>query len=178
LVKRCVAGEVAAWEELYDQCHEPLLRTIRHLLGFERVDPNVADELAARVWYALVADDGKLLGRFDTRREARLGTFLRCIARYVAATYFRTERRRRISELVAGKRRSAKHGATGDTGSMMADLVEILTPSEQEFLDHCLMGDNTADVSPREYSSAYAWKLAARIRQKIKAFFRAESQDR
>ncbi|MCX7424630.1 MAG: hypothetical protein NTW96_03225 [Planctomycetia bacterium] len=178
LVKRCVAGEVDAWEGLYDQCHEPLLRSIEHVLGSDHADPNLVDELAARVWYALVAEDGKLLGRFDVRREARLGTFLRCIAKDVTSRYFRSEYRRRRRERAAGKRQPVKHGASGDAGSTMADLAETLTPGEQEFLDQYLLGEDSADESPREYSSTSAWKLASRIRRKIRQFFRADSHRR
>ncbi|HBO46263.1 MAG TPA: hypothetical protein DD670_20525, partial [Planctomycetaceae bacterium] len=71
LVARCAAGEVGAWEELYDQCHVPLLRAIRCLLGQTVPDQNLIDELAARVWYALIDKDGKLLARFDKQRGAR-----------------------------------------------------------------------------------------------------------
>ena len=60
LVDRCLAGEVAAWEEFYAQCHDPLCTAIRIILGRSHGDANLVDEIAARVWYALVADDGAL----------------------------------------------------------------------------------------------------------------------
>jgi DNA-directed RNA polymerase specialized sigma24 family protein len=177
LVKRCIAGEVAAWEELYDQCHPALLRSIEHLLGDGRADPNLVDELAARVWYALVAKDGKLLAKFDAERGARLGTFMRCIAKDVGGRHFRSESRRRRRERAAGKRRPIRHGTSGDAGSTMADLAETLTPGEQEFLEQCLLSNDPTEESSREYSTANMWKLASRIRRKIKEFFGAESQD-
>ena len=65
LVDRCLAGEVAAWEEFYAQCHDPLCTAIRIMLGRPHGDPNLVDEIASRVWYALVANDGKLLGRYS-----------------------------------------------------------------------------------------------------------------
>ena len=68
LAKRCLAGEVAAWEELYAQCHEPLLISIRIMLGPQSADASLVDEIAARVWYALVANDGKLLSRYKPSR--------------------------------------------------------------------------------------------------------------
>jgi len=177
LVKRCVAGEVAAWEEIYDQCHRPLMRSIQCILGAEHSDPNLVDELAARVWYALVADDGKLLARFDRNRGARLGTFLRCIAKDVASRYFRSEYRRRRRERAVGKQRPVKRRASRDADPAMSELVDTLTPSEQEFLDQYLLNDDPTDGSSREYSSANAWKLASRIRQKIKEFFRPDPND-
>ena len=68
LAKRCLAGEVAAWEQLYAQCHEPLLVSIRIMLGSQSADANLVDEIAARVWYALVANDGELLSRYKPSR--------------------------------------------------------------------------------------------------------------
>ncbi len=64
LVDRCLAGEVAAWEEFYAQCHKPLGTAIRIMLGRPH-DPNLVAEIAARVWYALVAKDGELLARYS-----------------------------------------------------------------------------------------------------------------
>ncbi len=86
-----------------------MLRSIEHILGSDHADPNLVDELAARVWYALVADDGKVLAKFDARRGARLGTFLRCLAKDVTIRHFRSEYRRRRRERVAGKRQPVKH---------------------------------------------------------------------
>lgn len=71
LVDRCLAGEVAAWEEFYAQCHDPLCTAIRIMLGRPHGDPNLVDEIASRVWYALVANDGKLLGRYSPDLHAQ-----------------------------------------------------------------------------------------------------------
>ena len=68
LASRCLAGDVAAWEELYAQCHEPLLVSIRVMLGPQSADASLVDEIAARVWYALVAKDGELLARYKPSR--------------------------------------------------------------------------------------------------------------
>ena len=54
LAKRCVDGEVAAWEELYAQCHQPLLVSIEMMLRPNNADRNLVDELAARAWYAQI----------------------------------------------------------------------------------------------------------------------------
>lgn len=67
LVKRCLAGDTGAWESLYDAYHVPLVDAIRSLLAanrFTRPDPSLVDELTARVWYALVANRGRLLASF------------------------------------------------------------------------------------------------------------------
>ena len=68
-IVRPSAAWPARWphgRRLYAQCHEPLLLSIRIMLGPRNTDANLVDEIAARVWYALVANDGELLGA--TRR--------------------------------------------------------------------------------------------------------------
>lgn len=134
LARRCLAGEVAAWEAFYHQCHPPLLASIRALLGSGRVDPNLVDEIAARVWYAVVADDGALLERFDPGRGARLITFLRSIARDECGRYQRSEHRRRRRELAACLHRPASLVAGQPAGEAdLADFFGTLTPAEQSF---------------------------------------------
>ena len=49
LVERCRVGEVAAWSELYAQCHDSLLASISIMLGPQSGDLDLIDELAARV---------------------------------------------------------------------------------------------------------------------------------
>ena len=84
LARRCVDGEVAAWEEIYAQCHDRLLSLIRAILSGGNTDLSLADEIAARVWYALVENDGKLLLKYDPKRGASLMTFMRVLcSRYV-----------------------------------------------------------------------------------------------
>ena len=77
LVDRCLEGDPGAWEELYRHCHPLLLSYIKILLGGGASDPNLVDEISARVWYALIEKGGRLLARYDSRRGARLITFLR-----------------------------------------------------------------------------------------------------
>ena len=56
-----MAGDEQAWEQLYRQHHRRLLRTIKSLCGPETADVHLVEEIAARVWYALLRDDGQLL---------------------------------------------------------------------------------------------------------------------
>ncbi len=65
LLDRCLAGEVAAWEDLYAKCKEPLCTVIRGILphGYPNSGGEVVDEIASRVWYALVKNDGEILGK-------------------------------------------------------------------------------------------------------------------
>lgn len=79
LAERCINGDVAAWEELYNKFHAPLCVTIRVHLGRLGSDPHLVDEMAARVWFALVDRDGRLLTKFSAKRGSLL-TFIRLLA--------------------------------------------------------------------------------------------------
>lgn len=94
LAERCIAGEVAAWDELYAGCHDRLLASIVALLGGRSDDPNFVDEIAAQVWHALVKNDGELLLRYDPARGARLVTFIQTVAKDILNRHRRSERRR------------------------------------------------------------------------------------
>jgi len=170
LAERCLAGEVAAWEELYGRFHRPLCAAISRMLGPGGSDLSRVDEIAARVWYALVRNDGELLNRFDPARHTRLGTFLRGLARIEIMQYFRAEYRRRAQEAAAACRES---GGSADSdfhvAALIEDFVTTLTAGEQEFLEEHLLGP--PGRSGRELSQANFWQRCSRIRAKLKAFF-------
>jgi len=171
LVKRCLAGEVAAWEELYEQCHPPLLRSIEVMLGPQQRDPELIDELAARVWYALVADDGKLLARFDRKRKARLSTFMRAVAKDIVCRYQRSEARRHRREHEACRTHRRSGVTQPDEAALdLAEFQETLTEGEREFLDEQLNGRCAKDDPAHGRSETSIWKLTSRIRRKLRAF--------
>lgn len=171
LVKRCLKGEVAAWEELYRQCHPPLLRSIEVMLGPQQRDIELIDELAARVWYALVAEDGKLLGRFDAKRNARLSTFIRAVAKDIVCRYQRSELRRHQREHEAC-RTHRRSGVTqpDDAALDLAEFQETLTAGEREFLGEQLNGRCAKDEPVDQRSATSIWQLTSRIRRKLRRF--------
>jgi hypothetical protein len=174
LVERCLVGEVSAWEELYHQCHAPLCVSIKSLMGSGYCDPNLIDEIAARVWYALVRNDGELLDRFDPCRDLRLGTFLRGLARIEIMQYFRAERRRRARETQAGRRpRDDTRLSDWQIDAMLNEFTATLTPGEQQFLDEYLLSlpQEEIGVDSPELSDANVWQRCHRIRAKLRAFF-------
>ncbi len=171
LVKRCLKGEVAAWEELYHECHPPLLRSIEVMLGPQQRDVALVDELAARVWYALVADDGKLLARFDAKRNARLSTFIRAVAKDIVCRYQRSELRRHQREHEACRTyRRSGITAPDDAALDLAEFQETLTAGEREFLDEQLNGRCAEKNPARRRSPASIWQLTSRIRRKLRRF--------
>ena len=170
MAKRCLAGEVAAWEELYNQCHDPLLVSIKIMLGTQNTDASQVDEIAARVWYALVANDGELLSRYKPRRGGRLITFLRALAKDEIVRYIRSEVRRRKRELVALRERPQHLGLDGTQPiNVMGEFLGTLTPHEQLFCSDYLLATPSGAVE-ETYSKANAWQLSHRIRSKLAAF--------
>jgi hypothetical protein len=170
LAKRCLAGEVAAWEQLYAQCHEPLLISIRMMLGPQNADASLVDEIAARVWYALVANDGALFSRYKPSRGARLITFMRARATTEIARYIRSEVRRRKRELVALRNRPQHQGQDGaQPVNVLGEFLGTLTPCEQVFCNDQLLGE-PSDAADQPYSTANIWQLSHRIRRKLLRF--------
>jgi DNA-directed RNA polymerase specialized sigma24 family protein len=173
LVKRCVAGEVSAWEELYTQCHEPLLFSIKVMLRPGNADPNLVDELAARVWYALIKDDAKLLSKYDSRRGALLITFLMSVAKSELTHHFRTEKRREKRERIALTGKLAHHSNDEvQTAASLAEFLPALTSREREYYDDHLLGHpGNGDCSAAgSFSLSNARQLEHRIRGKLLRF--------
>ncbi len=170
LAERCLSGEVSAWEEFYGRFHGPLCTAISGMLGPGGSDLSRVDEIAARVWYALVRNDGELLNRFDPARHARLGAFLRGLARIEIMQYFRAEYRRRTQEAACLALESGR-STTSDwqVTAMIEDFATTLTAGEQEFLEEHLLGQSEDGES--ELSRANIWQRCSRIRSKLRAFF-------
>jgi hypothetical protein len=174
LVDRCLLGDVVAWEDLYQQCHDPLCASIAALLGNGFHDPNLVDDIAARVWYALVKNDGDLLDRFDPCRDLRLGVFFRGLARVELMQYFRAEHRRVQRELKAGKQpRVTATLNEWQVGVLLREFKTTLTPGEKRFMDEYLLSlpPDENDPGPESLSDANIWQRRHRIREKLLKFF-------
>ncbi|MCC6127018.1 MAG: sigma-70 family RNA polymerase sigma factor [Pirellulales bacterium] len=173
LVARCIGGEVAAWEELYRKCHEPLCTTIRIHLGKSGSDAQLVDELAARVWYALVDRDGKQLTKYSPRRGSIL-TYIRLIARKEISHHFRSEQRRLKKEFASLVHRNRRESAdrSESLSSMLAEFLSSLTPRERDFCCEYLhvSGDDNAMLADHSFSSAYIWQMTRRIYKKFLSY--------
>ena len=177
LVSRCLQGEVAAWEQLYDQCHGPLMRSIGIMLGGNTHDSHLVEEIAARVWYKLVANDGEVLSRYDPQRGARLITFMRALAKDETSRYFRSERRRRERELATFRDRPQHyqpefgHGATS-----LDEFLATLTPLERGYCAARLLSSppESDEDLPRTPSQTNGWQLTHRIHRKLLEFLKRD----
>ena len=180
LAKRCVAGEVAAWEEFYARCHDALLANVQTLLGDRTSDANVVDEIAAQVWYALVANDGKLLARYDPAHGGRLTTFMRAIAKDLVCRHFRSEQRRLDREREASQDKPPHHADDRDRlESSLDEFLETLEPGERQFCDEHLLsspGDGNGEAGQNgELSHAGFWRRTRRVYRRLLGFLGAGS---
>ena len=174
LVDSCLTGEARAWTLLYQHCQENLIRAIRLLIGRSSADLDLVDEIAARVWYALVRNDGELLARFDPSRGCRLTTFLAILARGEARQYFRAERRRRAREEAACQNAPAHHS---DDIPLFVDtedgFVKTLTPAECDYYKSNLIGC-AVDAEAMPYTPGNSWQLRHRVRNKLRRYLDAD----
>jgi hypothetical protein len=139
----------------------------------------VIDEVAARVWYALVENDGRLLGRFDPHRRVRLSTYFRGLARIHTLLYFRDEHRHRTHENrarenQAGRRRRRNIPVSGlPDDVMLSDFADTLTAEERRFLEEHLVssGSECSDADDREHADTSIWQRRHRLMAKLRAFF-------
>jgi DNA-directed RNA polymerase specialized sigma24 family protein len=171
LVEQCLAGDVAAWSRLYQQSHDALLATVRSFLGRAGCDRNLVEEVAARVWYAVVKDDFALLARFDARRGCRLSTFLSVLAKSETRMLFRSERRRRSREQLVS--RPELDGEAQSPAATLSDeeFVATLSPAERTYyLDVLVAPAERRELAERGYSSENIWQLNYRVRKKLERF--------
>jgi DNA-directed RNA polymerase specialized sigma24 family protein len=174
LIDGCLDGDERAWAELYRRFHPRLIETIGFLLGQEAQRLQLVDEIAARVWYALVRDDAKLLARFDAGRSGRLDAFMMGLARIEIMRYLRAERRRRSHEVAGGRRILEEHRISDfQVGSLMEEFAATLTPGEREFMEKFLIANiGPEDVELDELPPTSVWQRRHRIRFKLGEFFR------
>ncbi|MEX2187371.1 MAG: hypothetical protein WD875_11270 [Pirellulales bacterium] len=189
LVDRALSGQPGAWDALYDRCHQPLLAAIRAIIANRAVDPNLIDELAARVWYAVVRDEGRLLDRFDPSRGCVLTTYLALLAKDEASRLFRSERRRRRRETAVAtseKKTPTKNQANPAAAQLtLAEFAATLTPAEKTFYEEITVagsqpkngqddknGTEKANGAAQSNgrSQANEWQLNHRVRRKLERF--------
>ena len=173
LAERCLAGNERAWEQLYQQCHPPLLRAVKLLLGQDAGDVHLVDEMAARVWYTLLRDGGRLLASYDADRDSNLNAFLMGMARIEIMRHMRAERRRRSYELIGGRKILAE-GRVPDwqLANMMDEFTSTLTPPELEFMERFLLDapGSEADADVAEIPATSVWQRRHRLRLKLQAY--------
>jgi DNA-directed RNA polymerase specialized sigma24 family protein len=168
LVSAALTADPAAWSALYARFHNRLLAAIRAILGRHDADSHLVEEIAARVWYALIKDDFALLSRFDVNRGCRFSTILSLLAKNETKMFFRSEQRRRNRERVSSKNvdyvTDFEYNIESDE-----EFLSTLTRAELTFYKDVLIGF-AADNGEADYSPANVWQLTRRVKKKLQAF--------
>ena len=169
LIRNCLSGDRTAWEALFQRCQPALIMVTKLLLRSDSSDPNLVDEIAGRVWYAIVTDPVRRLASFDPSRGFSLTTFLAGLARNEIRDYFRSERCRSVREKTASRaERNPVRNSNRQMSLLIDEFLDLLTPREKLFLQcHLLTSPN--DQSP-VFTKTNTWQLRHRIRRKLSAF--------
>lgn len=175
LVERCLAGEIPAWSQIYRQFHGSLLASIRSFLGRAGQDANLIEEIAARVWYAVIKNDFELLAKFDAARGCRFSTFLSVLAKNETRVLLRSERRRKGREHLVS-RSEVEKDRDAKASEILSDeeFLITLSPAERKFYLEVLVPD-LSDSDEGSYSSQNVWQLRHRVRRKLERFLNESS---
>ncbi len=166
LVEECLTGEPGAWSRMYGRFQGTLLASIRAFLGKAAQDFHLIDEISARVWYALVRNDFELLAKFDAARNCRFSTFLSVLAKTETRLLLRSERRRKLRELVASR---PEVETPEDSLLTDGEFVATLSPAERMFFTEVLLSQYAPEAEAK-YTQENLWQLRHRVRRKLEQF--------
>ena len=176
LVDRCLLGDPKAWSEIYHQHHDRLLREIRKLTFGTHVNAELVDEIAARVWFTVVDNDARLLGRFDPLRGCRLIAFLTGIAKFETLNFFRSERRRKRREERVSHTVDQQIDSQWQQRMEIEDFTNLLTPGEKKYLAcelNSLLDEGGQESLPN-ISDTSRWQYRSRIQKKLKSYTQSD----
>lgn len=172
LIDRCLTGEDDAWQELFAQRHPGLLHASRSFLGYAG-NGELAEEIASRVWFALLRDGGRTLARFNPAQDQDFGNFLSGVARYEVLRHRRSERRRQSRETIAAQRTTPSRKVNdADVSLLLREFMATLASNEVGFMEECLLTPSAPNGhdSTRRLSQAAVWQRRHRLRLKLLAF--------
>ncbi len=173
LVRECMAGDAAAWRRLYASYYARLVAYAGAVLRREgRRDANLADEMAERVFVALLIGPRPLLEQYDPA-QAPLWEYLKALGRRRLRALLRDrhERQARMTPLPSPPLPDPR-ADTVPLQTLVEELRVQLPPRQQEFLQ-AYADTGLGDKVPGFTDSA-AWKMKERIEQRARSFMQGE----
>jgi DNA-directed RNA polymerase specialized sigma24 family protein len=165
LVQRALTGDQHAWYLLFHEQQPRLIAKVRQLLGPLHRHDDLAEEVAARVWYAVLADDYHLLSVYDPNR-GRLGTFLGRRALLEMLTLLRSHaNRNRHESCYRNRRTEAVVQLSLPEALIWQEIMPQLTDTERHFFQQHLLSRSTSPLP-----SPTIGQLRYGIRRKIVAY--------
>ncbi len=173
LAARCLQGSQEAWHELFHRFHGPVITGLVKQLGPGRRHLDLAEEIGAVFWWALVADGGRRLRAFDPARGS-LAAFLAAVARQVRRNYLRSQapRLRRQRPLAADE--PAAPGLADEPAAAWVEPFRATLPARQRaYFDTHLLGRSAGGPLP-PLSPANLRQLRRRVLCRLLAFLAGE----
>ena len=128
-----------------------------------------SEEIAARVWYQLIANDFELLRRFDSDKGPRLHPYLTSICRHQTLNYRKEERRRRARESnVAAAEGTTRLDSETAPVQLSNDFTGTLSDREREYFEVFLLARQPQQNE--ELTDANTRQLRCRVRRKLLDF--------
>lgn len=169
IIAKCLTGDGAAWRDLYSLYRPSLLGSIHKQLGAKASNADLAEEIAARVWYSLVCRDYQRLRAYE-RGRAGFKTYLTALARQQVQLYYRERQRQCRREVPLADSDHDRRGcADWPAAATQEEFIATLSPREKQYFEQHLLGNATATESV-PLSSANRWKLRQRVFDKLKVF--------
>jgi DNA-directed RNA polymerase specialized sigma24 family protein len=170
LLARCLAGEAAAWKNFYDTHTPHFCRLVRYFLAKNQRNAETVDEIVARVWYALVCDDSRLLRRCLHCQSTCPRCFLAGVVRTEVRRYVRSEMDRarhgeRFAQCCRGC--AASPPSNLEVAALLNEFATTLNAKELDFLESYLLSQPSANGG---LSDANVWQRRRRLRVKLKRF--------
>lgn len=166
LVRRCTAGDAAAWEAFYSRYQLHVRESVRAMLGPQARDRNLTDEIAQRVWYSLIPAKSRL-HRYDPRKGS-IKSFLFVIASQEVKLYLRSEWRRRTESLPYGDDGTTACSDPHITAAMLNDFLASLSERQRVFCETYLL--SRTKRTWRRYSPVAIRKMTQRVFSRFVAF--------
>lgn len=165
LIARCLKGDGAAWDRMFEHYQPHLLAHVLYLLRGEG-GVELAEEMAAAVWCSLCSDSFMRLRRYDPA----LGGFLRYLGLLARGEIWRrkrADRSRASRESHAARKESTVPEC--ERGLVIQEFLDTLTPCEREFCIAYLLNEFEPS-SRRNLSAANGWKLRSRVFKKFRTY--------
>jgi DNA-directed RNA polymerase specialized sigma24 family protein len=166
MVARCLRGDAAAWQTLFQLYHPHLVIIIKSLIrngsGAEQ-----AEEIAAAVWSSLCSEEYARLRQYNPRAGRLLG-YLAVLARRELWKSRRSERSRHSRECRVA-RKEAIWEEVG-RGLALTEFLATLTSREREFCRSELLSQTEPMVHP-SLTATNGWQLRCRVLKKFRTYF-------
>lgn len=170
LIARCLQGEEAAWDVMFERYQPHLLSYVLYLLRGEG-GVEQAEEIAAAVWCSLCSDSFVRLRKFDPA----VGGLLRYLGLLARGEIWRRKRADR-SRITREGRVARKESTVPDCerGLVIQEFLDTLTPREREFCLVYLLNE-LEPSSRRKFTAANGWQLRSRVFKKFRMYYSRNS---